>query len=70
MMPLIAKIMYCQWQMNELWVQGTGEMILADENQGTRWKTCPGTTLSVTKITWTGLGSNWASAVRGWRQIT
>ena len=33
-MLLIAKNMYCQWQVNEIWVQRASRIILADENRG------------------------------------
>jgi hypothetical protein len=33
-MLLIAKVMYCQWQMNEILVQRACRIILAVENRG------------------------------------
>jgi hypothetical protein len=58
-----------RWQLMSLRAWSVSGMILMGENRSTQSKTCPTATLSLTNLTWTGLGLAQASAATG-QQLT
>ena len=59
--PFILGRGTCRWR----WVSSCSGKILTGHNRSTRWRTCPIANIFITNLTWTGLGSNRASEMRG-----
>jgi len=63
-----AKIVYCGWQISEMYVWGVGGMLFTGEGWSTRNETSPSVTSFATNLIWTGMG--WNPGLHGERPAT